>query len=115
VVVDTSAVLAVLLREPSRDALTEGRSPIAAPSLPWEVGNALTAGLRRRKLTAKAVQLAWAGYVQIPVRLLHVDVPGVESGFPFATLRPSFRTADDQPNGCYPMRGPTSGRSRRRR
>jgi predicted nucleic acid-binding protein len=78
VVVDTSAVLAVLLRERSRDALitlTEGRSLIAAPSLPWEVGNALIAGLRRRKVTAKAVQLAWASYVQIPVRLLHVDVP----------------------------------------
>jgi predicted nucleic acid-binding protein len=76
VVVDTSAVLAVLLREPSRDtlvALTESRSLIAAPSLPWEVGNALIAGLRRRKLTAKAVQFAWASYVQIAVRLLHVD------------------------------------------
>jgi predicted nucleic acid-binding protein len=76
VVVDTSAVLAVLLREPSRDtlvALTESRSLIAAPSLPWEVGNALIAGLRRRRLTAKAVQFAWASYVQIAVRLLHVD------------------------------------------
>jgi hypothetical protein len=26
------------------------------------------------------VQLAWTSYVQIPVRLLYVDVPGVESG-----------------------------------
>lgn len=78
VVVDTSAVLAVLLHEPSRDALvasTVGRSLVAAPSLPWEVGNALIAGLRRRKLIAKAVQLAWASYVQIPVRLLEIDIP----------------------------------------
>jgi predicted nucleic acid-binding protein len=78
VVVDTSAVLAVLLREPSREALiaqTDGRSLVAAPSLPWEVGNALIAGLRRRKLTAKAVQVAWGSYAQIPVRLLQIDVP----------------------------------------
>lgn len=78
VVIDTSAVLAVLLREPSREsliALTTGRSLVAAPSLPWEVGNALIAGLRRRKLTVKALQLAWASYLQIPVRLPHIDVP----------------------------------------
>lgn len=78
VAVDTSAVLAVLVREPSRDALialTEGRSLVAAPSLPWEVGNALIAGLRRRKLTGTAVSRAWSSYAQIPVRLLQIDVP----------------------------------------
>jgi predicted nucleic acid-binding protein len=77
VAIDTSAVLAVLLREPSREALvamTEGRSLVAAPSLPWEVGNALVAGVRRRKLTGTAVQQAWASYVQIPVRLVQIDV-----------------------------------------
>jgi len=78
VAVDTSAVLAVLLREPSRDALiavTEGRSLVAAPSLPWEVGNALIAGLRRRKLTSTSVPQAWASYERIPVRLVQIDVP----------------------------------------
>ncbi len=77
IAIDTSAILAVLLREPSRDALvavTEGRSLVAAPSMPWEVGNALVAGVRRRKFTATAVQKAWASYVQIPVRLAQVDV-----------------------------------------
>jgi predicted nucleic acid-binding protein len=79
VAVDTSSVLAVLLREPSREALitlTEGRSLVAAPSLPWEVGNALIAGVRRRKLTAAAVQRAWTSYEQIPVRLVQIDVSG---------------------------------------
>lgn len=80
VAVDTSAVLAVLLREPSRDALvaaTDGRSLVAAPSLPFEVGNALIAGVKRRKLTAAQVRQAWAGYAQIPVRLVPVEIPTV--------------------------------------
>ena len=77
IAVDTSAVLAVLLSEASRPALiavTEGRSLVAAPSLPWEVGNALIAGVRRHKFTGAAVQQAWASYGLIPVRLAQIDV-----------------------------------------
>jgi predicted nucleic acid-binding protein len=77
IAIDTSAVLAVLLSEPSRPALiavTEGRALVAAPSLPWEVGNALIAGVRRRRLTGVAVQHAWASYGQIPIRLTQIDV-----------------------------------------
>ena len=77
ITIDTSAILAVLLTEPSRPALiaaSAGCSLVAAPSLPWEVGNALIAGVRRRKLTAAAVQEAWASYGRIPVRLAQIDV-----------------------------------------
>jgi predicted nucleic acid-binding protein len=77
IAIDTSAVLAVLLSEPSRPALiavTEGRALVAAPSLPWEVGHALIAGVRRRKFTGVAVQQAWANYGKIPVRLTQIDV-----------------------------------------
>lgn len=77
ITVDTSAILAVLLSEPSRSALiaaTEGASLIAAPSLPWEVGNALIAGVRKRRLTEAVVLTAWANYGRIPVRLAQVDV-----------------------------------------
>jgi predicted nucleic acid-binding protein len=75
-VVDTSAVLAVLLEEPTRPALlraTEGYGLVGAPSLPWEVGNALVAGVRRRRLSAKAVYEAWASYQVVPVRLADID------------------------------------------
>lgn len=76
ITIDTSALLAVLLNEPSRSLLiaaTKGASLVGAPSLPWEVGNALVAGVRRRRLNPAAVPAAWAAYLQVPVRLVHID------------------------------------------
>jgi predicted nucleic acid-binding protein len=76
IAIDTSAILAVLLSEPSRAgliAVTDGCSLISAPSLPWEVGNALIAGVRKRRLTEEAVLTAWANYGMIPVRLAQLD------------------------------------------
>jgi predicted nucleic acid-binding protein len=77
VVVDTSALLAVLLEEPERPALiaaTTGAVLMAPASLPWEVGNALVAAIRRRRLTPAAAQAAWAAYGSVPVRLVEVDI-----------------------------------------
>ena len=77
VVIDTSALLAVLLNEPARPALiraTTGCELVAAPSLPWEVGNALVAGFRRRRLSVHAVHEAWSNFAAIPVRLAEIDV-----------------------------------------
>lgn len=76
-VIDTSALLAVLLAEPERDALitaTAGVVLFAPASLPWEVGNALVAATRRQRLTASNAQRAWLAYETIPLRLLEVDV-----------------------------------------
>lgn len=75
-VIDTSALLAVLLDEPRRPALisaTESHTLVGAPSLPWEVGNALVAGLRRSRLSAAEVRQAWASYRSVPVRLVEID------------------------------------------
>ena len=61
-VVDTSVLLPVLLNEPTRRALvnaTEGYSLVGAPSLPWEIGNALVAGVRRKRISAADVQQAF--------------------------------------------------------
>jgi predicted nucleic acid-binding protein len=77
VVVDTSAVLAVLLNEPTRRVLiaaTEGCSLVGAPPLPFEVGNALVAGFRRRRLSVDAVLGAWASFQKVVVRLAEIDV-----------------------------------------
>ena len=76
-VVDTSAVLAVLLEEPTRPVLiaaTEGCTLVGAPSLPSEVGNALVAGFRRRRLAAEAVLGAWSSYQKVRIRLADIDV-----------------------------------------
>ena len=77
-VIDTSALLAVLLDEPERPALiaaTKGAVLFAPASLPWEVGNALVAATRRRRLTAAEAQRAWTAYERVPLRLVEVDIP----------------------------------------
>jgi predicted nucleic acid-binding protein len=76
-VIDASAVLAVLLDEPARPLLiaaTEGCSLVGAPSLPSEVGNALMAGFRRRRLGAGLVLEAWSSFQKVRVRLADIDV-----------------------------------------
>jgi len=76
-VVDTSALLAVLLGEPERPALiarAEGAVLLAPGSVPWEVGNALIAGFRRKRLNARQVGDAWAFFERIPLRLLPIAV-----------------------------------------
>jgi len=76
-VVDTSALLAVLLDEPERPALvarTQGAVLLAPGSVPWEVGNALMAGFRRKRLNARQVREAWASFERIPLRLLPIAV-----------------------------------------
>jgi len=75
-VIDTSALLAVLLNEATRSAVisaTQGHGLVGAPSLPWEVGNALVAGVRRSRLSAAAVRQAWTSYQAVPVRLAEID------------------------------------------
>lgn len=77
IVIDTAALLAVLLEEPERPALlaaTTGAVLFAPASLPWEVGNALVAAVRRRRLTAAQAQAGWTAYQTIPIRLVEVDI-----------------------------------------
>ncbi len=77
IVIDTAALLAVLLEEPERPALlaaTRGAMLLAPASLPWEVGNALVAAVRRRRLTAAEAAAGWTAYQTIPIRLVEVDV-----------------------------------------
>lgn len=74
-VIDTSALLAVLLEEPERPALiaaTAGAVLMAPSSLPWEVGNALVAAVRRRRLTPAEANRAWVAYEAVPLRLAEV-------------------------------------------
>ena len=76
-VIDTSAVLAVLLHEPQRPALisaTKEATLLAPGSVPWEVGNGLIAGFRRRRLTARDVHEAWVSFERIPLRLVDVRI-----------------------------------------
>ena len=75
VVIDPSALVAVLVSEPQRIALvraTQGADLVAPGSVHWEVGNAMSALLKRRSATLTQVQRALAAYAAIPIRLLDV-------------------------------------------
>lgn len=77
IVVDTSVILAVVLNEPVKSALirlTVGAELIAPASLHWEIGNAFSAMLKRKRLTLDEVRQAVAEYRKIPIRLLDVSL-----------------------------------------
>jgi len=76
-VVDTSALLAVLLDEPERPALitrTQGAALLVPGSVPWEVGKALIAGFRRKRLNARQVREAWTSFERVPLRSVSIVV-----------------------------------------
>ena len=77
VVIDTSAVTAVLASEPERGAVvraTEGVELVAPASVHWEVGNALSAILKRRRTTSEGIQRALRAYATIPIRFVDVEL-----------------------------------------
>jgi predicted nucleic acid-binding protein len=74
-VVDTSVILAVVLNEPTKAELirlTTGAELIAPLSLHWEIGNALSAMLKRKRITEAEAQQALAEYQKVPIRFLDV-------------------------------------------
>jgi predicted nucleic acid-binding protein len=98
IVIDTSAILAVLLDEPEKQAVVKATmgSVVCAPaSLRWEVGNAATAGVKRRRLTTeRARQLVtdFPGAVDLGLQLgiyaydAYILEAARSSGFPLLAL-----------------------------
>ncbi len=77
IVIDTSAIIAVIANEPERDALielTKGADLIAPLSVHWEIGNALSALLRRDRATFPVAIQAIETYQQIPIRFVDVEL-----------------------------------------
>jgi len=77
VVADANVFLAVALEEPERAGIIEicrGRTLIAPEVLPFEIGNALSALVRRDRLSLKEAQAAWRVCAAISVELRGVDV-----------------------------------------
>ncbi|MFO7558267.1 MAG: type II toxin-antitoxin system VapC family toxin [Desulfobacterales bacterium] len=74
---DTNIFIAVALNEPEKPRiirLTEGHDLIAPEVLPFEVGNALTAMMKKNTLQKKEVASAWEMVQQIPVDLRRTDI-----------------------------------------
>jgi predicted nucleic acid-binding protein len=77
IIADTNTFIAVALNEPEKDIiirLTEGHALVAPEVLPFEIGNALTAMMKRNALNANEVILAWDMVQNIPVDLRRIDI-----------------------------------------
>ena len=77
IIADTNTFLAVALNEPEKKRiiqLTEGHDLIAPDVLPFEIGNALTAMMKKRSLKKKEVVSAWEVVQKIPVDLRNTDI-----------------------------------------
>jgi predicted nucleic acid-binding protein len=77
IVIDTSAIIAVIVAEPERDRiveLTSGHSLIGPGCIPWEVGNAFGAMLKQRWLRVTDAQRAMKIFEGIPLRYVPADM-----------------------------------------
>jgi len=75
-VIDTSALLAIILAEPERDRivkLTSGHTLIGPGSITWEIGNAFSAMLRQKRLALVQAQQGLRIFDTIPLRFVRVD------------------------------------------
>ena len=76
ITLDTSALIAVLSNEESKQKLieaTKGYSLCAPVSVHWEIGNAFSAMFKRKVLSLGQAKLALSAYREIPIKF--IDVP----------------------------------------
>jgi predicted nucleic acid-binding protein len=72
IVIDTSAILAVIAEQPEKSdlvRLTRGATLVAPSSVHWEVGNALSAMFKRRAIALDEALTLLEAYAAIPIRL----------------------------------------------
>jgi predicted nucleic acid-binding protein len=73
IVIDTSALLAVVGEQPEKAELvrlTRGAALVAPASVHWEVGNALSAMFKRNSIDLDAALELLDAYAAIPIRLI---------------------------------------------
>ncbi len=76
VVIDTSALIAVIVDEPEREKiikLTTGNTLIGPGSIPWEIGNAFSAMFKRNSLSLDEAQKGLVIFNNIPLRYIKPD------------------------------------------
>jgi predicted nucleic acid-binding protein len=77
IIADTNTFLAVALYEPEREKiirLTLGHDLVAPDILPFEIGNALSAMLKRKRIQPEELLPVWDVTQQIPVDLRGVNI-----------------------------------------
>lgn len=77
IVIDTSVVLAVVCGEAGRESairVTKGHTLRAPASLHWEIGNALSAMVKRARISGAQAQACITAYGKIPIKWVEVDL-----------------------------------------
>lgn len=76
IVIDTSALIAVIVDEPERDKIIEittGNTLIGPGSIPWEIGNAFSAMFKRNRLDIEEAKRGLEIFSSIPIRYIEPD------------------------------------------
>lgn len=76
-VIDTSILIAVLVNEPERDrivSLTKDADLVAPQSVHWEIGNALSAMIKRHRIILDQAFKVIKLYEMIPIRFVDTDL-----------------------------------------
>ena len=77
VLLDASAIMAVILNEPNRAkviGLTEDRTLLSPEIISFEIGNALINLYKRQKITETKLLDAYKTFTGIPIRLINIDI-----------------------------------------
>lgn len=77
VIIDTSVLIAVITNEDEKEklvTLTTDAELIAPLSVHWEIGNAFSSLLKRKRVTLDEALQAIEIYLQIPVRFVEVEL-----------------------------------------
>ena len=77
IVIDTSAIIAVVVNEPIKATLieqTQNATLLLPHSVEWEIGNAFSAMFKRRRITTEQALQALAIYRQIPLRFVEIEL-----------------------------------------
>lgn len=77
ILVDTSAILGVLLNEDSKESIvakTKDATLIAPASIHWEIGNAVSSLIKRKKLSGRTALQLIEEYRKIPIQYLDADL-----------------------------------------
>jgi predicted nucleic acid-binding protein len=78
IVIDTSALIAVIVDEPERTKiieLTNGKTLIGPGSIPWEIGNAFSAMFKQDRLTLDEARNGLSIFESIPIKYIEPDFP----------------------------------------
>ena len=80
IVIDTSALIAVIVGEPERNRIieiTSGNTLIGPGSIPWEIGNAFSAMFKQKRLSVEEAEKGILIFNSIPIRYIETDFVNV--------------------------------------